>query len=125
MAVPMSGCPLGLQHLKKKKKNPRGNSVPKEKCAGRNNHFSTQSLFEIFCFVVLYTVHTFKKCYKTGSHWQTKSPRQQVKEIIWVKLNGDKVMATLTRAYSLFYKNSGIEITSLSPNIDILIHFCI
>lgn len=32
-------------------------------------------------------------------------------------------MATLARAYSLFYKNSGIEITWLSLNIDILIHF--
>lgn len=49
----------------------------------------------------------------------------KVKDTAWVKLNRDKLMATLARAYSLFYKNSGIEITWLSPNIDMSIHFCI
>lgn len=50
MAVPMSGCTLGLQYLKEKKKGKKigiheQTSVPKEEsCAGGNNHFSTQSL---------------------------------------------------------------------------------
>lgn len=88
---------------------------------------SLQSTKFVWNFLLRCFIHCphLKKCYKTGSHWQTKSPRRQVKEIVWVKLNGDKATATLARAYSLFYKNSGIEITWLSPDIDILIHFCI
>lgn len=43
---------------------PLGTSVPKEKCAGGNYHVSAQSLFEIFCFVALYTVHTLKNVIK-------------------------------------------------------------
>lgn len=126
MAVPISGCPSGTPTFEKKKKRIHQEpSVPKEKCAGGNNHFSAQSLFEIFCFVVLYTVHTLKNVIKLEATGRPKSPRQQVREIVWVKLNGDKETATFARAYSLFYKNSGIEITSLSPNIDILIHFSV
>lgn len=100
-----------LQPLMEKKKTPPGTGVPTERCAGGNNHFSAHSLK----FFALLSSTTFKKCYKTGSHWQTKSPRRQVKQ-----------GQTPVRAYySLFYKNSGIEITWSSPDTDISIHFCI
>lgn len=121
MAVPMSGCPLGLQCLKTK--NARGTSIPKKKCAGGNNHFNTQSLFEIFCFVDLNIVHTLKKnVIKLEATGRQKVLDNKSKR---VKLNGDKSNGHTYTCLFFFYKNSGIEITLLSPNIDILIHFCI
>lgn len=129
MAVPVSGCPLGLQQLRRKEKKIHKEPVFPKRNVLEGTITSAQKKKKKFVwnFLLCCFVHCphLKKCYKTGSHWQTKSPRQRVKETRWVGFNRDKVKATLARAYSLFYKNSGIEITWLSPNIDILIHFCI
>lgn len=116
MAAPSSGCPVGLQLVGGKKSTMKQRSL-REMCWWEQSRQRTKCVWNF----LLHCPH-LKKSYKTGSHWLTKSPRQQVK---WVELNRDKVTATLARAYSLFYKNSGIEITWLSPNNDILIRFCI
>lgn len=109
------GCPhlwlstdANIKEIKqtiKQKRSKRNKCSHREMCR-REPPLQRTSFLEIFCFVVLYTVFTLKKYYKTGSHLQTKSPRRQVEDTAWVELNRDKLMQHLSLAYSLFYKNS-------------------
>lgn len=92
----------------------------RDMCRG-NNHVSTRRVWnamEIFCFLFLYNVHTFKK--KLLEKWkpladkksQTTSQRDRTCSIKW-----QQIRAKLRRAYCLVYKNSGVEITSSATDM--------
>lgn len=59
-----------------------------------------KSLFEIFCFVVLYTVHTLKNVIKLEATGRQKVLDDKSKRSYGLNEIGTK--STLARAYSLF-----------------------
>lgn len=115
-------CIRGVEVERGKKESTSKPVFPKRSVPEGTTTSAHESFVNFFSFCLIVFVHcphllqNVRKLEATARQIKSETTGQRDRMCV----RGLTKMATPT--YSLFYKNSGIEITSSSPNIDISIH---